>query len=400
MQKGIIITLMGFTLLFCALQKASAQKEDQRLCQATLQFLKPAIMKEAAWAVKQQPVTITAFVAKRSRGDIHEFFSEGDYWWPDSSNPAGPYVRRDGQSNPDNFVAHRHAVIRFSKIIGALAAAYKISGQHKYVRQALKHAKAWLVDTSTWMRPNLLYAQAIHGRYTGRSIGVIDGIQLMEVAQGLRVMEKDKAADQQLIQKCKDWFAGYLHWLTTHPYGLKEKAAKNNHGTCWVMQVACFARFTQNKALLDSCITDYKKRLLPDQMAENGAFPLELERTKPYGYSIFNLDAMATICQILSGVSGSLWNYHTPNGRSIHCAIKYLFPYIKNKDSWPLPPDLMYDNAWPVAQPFLLFASLAYHQPALWDSWRRLDHHPKEAEVIRNLPVRHPLIWMEPACVH
>jgi hypothetical protein len=39
------------------------------------------------------------------------------------------------------------------------------------------------------MNPNLQYAQAIKGVATGRGIGIIDTIQLMEVVQGLEVME-------------------------------------------------------------------------------------------------------------------------------------------------------------------------------------------------------------------
>ena len=34
----------------------------------------------------------------------------------------------------------------------------------------------------------------------------------------------------------------------------------------------------------------------------DGSFPQELARTKPYGYSLFNLDAMAIIAQTLGVV--------------------------------------------------------------------------------------------------
>jgi len=65
-----------------------------------------------------------------------------------------------------------------------LASAYKLTGDSKYVLHALKHCKAWFTDEATLMNPNLLYAQAIKGRFTGRGIGIIDTIQLMEVVQG------------------------------------------------------------------------------------------------------------------------------------------------------------------------------------------------------------------------
>ncbi len=89
-----------------------------------ISIVKEQTLTKARWALKEQPVTMTAFVSPRSAGGRHDFYSEGDYWWPDPNNPNGPYIQRDGQTNPDNFVAHRHAMIRFSQIIGALASAY------------------------------------------------------------------------------------------------------------------------------------------------------------------------------------------------------------------------------------------------------------------------------------
>jgi hypothetical protein len=68
----------------------------------------------------------------RSAGGLHDFFSEADYWWPDPKNPDGPYIQRDGMSNPDNFVEHRRAMVRLSLIVPALAAAYKITRSRKY----------------------------------------------------------------------------------------------------------------------------------------------------------------------------------------------------------------------------------------------------------------------------
>ena len=48
----------------------------------------------------EPPITITAYSSSRSNGGKHDYFSEGDYWWPDPKNPNGPYIRRDGFSNP------------------------------------------------------------------------------------------------------------------------------------------------------------------------------------------------------------------------------------------------------------------------------------------------------------
>ncbi|HTN36466.1 MAG TPA: alginate lyase family protein [Arachidicoccus sp.] len=375
----------------------SIAQTGKKIEKAAILVLKPQILKEAAWAMKQDPVTVTAAHSPRSAGGLHDFFSEGDYWWPDPANPDGPYIQKDGMTNPDNFVAHRHAMIRFSQIVGALAAAYKITGEDKYVRQALLHVKAWFIDSATYMHPNLLYSQAITGRFTGRGIGIIDAIQLMEVAQGMAVMSGSKAMDRQILSGAKTWFSQYLQWVTTHPYGLAEMNATNNHGTCWAMQVACFAKFVGDQKLMDFCRSRFKTVFLPKQMGEDGGFPRELGRTKPYGYSIFNLDAMTTLCQILSvpkDASKDLWNYSVSGHRNMHLGVNFLFPYLKNKSSWPYKQDVMHWNDWPVAQPSLLFAAVAYADMRYFDLWKRLDHAPKDPEVIRNLPIRHPLIWL------
>ena len=170
--------------------------------------------------------------------------------------------------------------------------------------------------------------------------------------------------------------------------------AENNHGTCWVMQVAVFAKFTGNEELMRFCRERFKNVLLPNQMAADGSFPRELRRTKPYGYSIFNLDAMATIAQILSTKEDDLWNYQAAGGKSIKKGIDYLYPFIVDKNKWPHKQDIMYWENWPVAQPFLLFAAQVFNNGEYFNTWKKLDHSPKVEEVIRNLPVRHPLIWL------
>lgn len=356
--------------------------------------LKKNILIEADWALKQEPVTVTAQSCPRSAGGIHDFYSEGDYWWPDPKNPSGPYIQKDGLTNPENFTAHRLAMIRFSRIIGALASAYQITGDKKYVQQAFLHMEAWFINPETMMNPDLKYAQAIKGVATGRGIGIIDTIQLMEVVQGMEAMQTSPVVNKKLLAGIKGWFNQYLDWLTTHPYGKDEMNAKNNHGTCWVMQAACFAKFTGNKKIMNFCRNRYKKVLLPTQMAADGSFPLELKRTKPFGYSLFNLDAMTTICQILSTSSDNLWLYQTTDGRSIKKGIEFMSPFLKDKTSWPYPHDVMHWESWPVAQPALVFGAAAYNNMSWLDTWKKLDHAPSDEEVIRNLPVRHPLIWL------
>lgn len=344
--------------------------------------------------LNDKPITITSYKAARSTGGIHDYYSEGDYWWPDPKNPEGPYIRKDGLTNPDNFVEHRKALINMSIKVSALSAAYKISGNRVYADAVLQHLLAWFVNENTKMNPNLLYAQAIKGVVTGRGIGIIDTIHLVEVVQAVIVLEQMDYFNNNDLEAIKSWFREYLNWLTTSKYGIDERDNGNNHSTCWTMQVAEFSKLVGDSSKIDFCRNFFKNNLLPLQMSENGSFPLELQRTKPYGYSIFNLDVMTMVCWILSDKHNDLFNFRTQDGKSISLGIEFLYPYLFDKSRWPYKPDVMYFDKWPVRQLSLLFCGIAFHQGKYIDLWKRLNPDPKEEEIIRNFPIRQPVLWV------
>jgi hypothetical protein len=358
-----------------------------------ISFEKERVLQLANSYSKEKPVTITNFVCERSAGSIHDFYSEGDYWWPDSLNPKGPYIRKDGLTNPDNFTKHREVMIRLSQISGALGSAYKITKDEKYAKLLIPHLQAWFIDENTKMNPNLLFGQAITGRVTGRGIGIIDTIHLMEVALAVKAIENSISVSPKDIATIKSWFGYYLEWLTSSSFGIAERDNGNNHSVCWAMQVAVFADLVGDEQQTNYCINFYKNTLLPDQMDDKGAFPLELARTKPYGYSIFNLDAMATLCQILSTTEENLFTY-TKDGKSLALGLHFLVPYIKDKNSWPYQKDVMYWNDWPVRQHSLLFGGLALHNKVYIQTWKSLPTDFTKQEIIRNMPVRYPILWI------
>jgi hypothetical protein len=351
------------------------------------------ILRSAERYLREAPVTITAFPAVRSAGGKHDYFSEGDYWWPDTTNPSGPYLQRDGLSNPDNFTQHRHALLRLSIQVPALSAAWLITRKELYAAHAVRHLRAWFVDESTRMNPNLEFAQAIHGRTTGRGIGIIDTLHLVEVARAAAVLEGSRCFANDVRGCVKDWFAAYLSWMTSSSHGVEEREAKNNHATCWVLQVAEFSRYTGNADLVSFCRKRFASVLVPNQIAPNGSFPLELARTKPYAYSLFNLDAMTAVCQIVSTREDNLWEFETSDGRGIKKAVEYMFPFIADKRGWPLAPDVQYFDQWPVRQPSLLFAGLAFSRAEYLKLWLSLNADPGTEEVVRNFPIRQPVLW-------
>jgi len=353
------------------------------------------VLRAANGYLRDAPVTVTASRSPRSAGGVHDFFSEGDYWWPDPANPGGPYIQRDGMTDPDNFVAHREALMGLSLRVPTLAAAWHLTGEKRYATTAAGHLRAWFVDQETRMNPNLQYAQAIHGRTTGRGTGVIDTIHLVEVAQAIPFVERSGTLSSADSAAVKQWFRDYTQWMTTSKNGLEERDTKNNHATCWGMQVAAFAKLTGDREQMGYVRNRYRTVYIPDQEAEDGSFPPELARTKPYGYSLFNLEAMTTICQILSDGRDDLWQWQMPDGRGIGKAIAFLFPFIADKSKWTKPPDVMYYDRWPMRQSALLFGGIALGRPEYVELWKKLPADSDVEEVIRNFFIRQPVLWVK-----
>jgi hypothetical protein len=354
------------------------------------------ILSAALRYLTEQPVTVTAAHSDRTQGGPHDYFSEGDYWWPDPKNPGGPYIRRDGFSNPANFNDNREALIRLSVMTPALAAAWRLTKDRRYSTHFMKHLRAWFLDPATKMNPNLEYAQAIFGVSKGRGTGIIDTLHLVEVVRALRVLEAAGGISAEDAQPIRTWFAAYVDWMATSQNGKDEETAKNNHGTCWVLQAAEFSQFAHRADLTALCRDRFKTAIVPDQIASDGSLPLELARTKPYSYSLFDTDVLGGICESLSTRTDNLWQFKGPNGKGVADAVAFVFPYIKDKSKWPFAKDVEYFDDLPARRPSLLFAGEALERPEYIAVWKQLDPDPKVPEVIRNMPIRQPLLWMDP----
>jgi hypothetical protein len=192
----------------------------------------------------------------------------------------------------------------------------------------------------------------------------------------------------------REWFSSYLDWLTTSDRGHQERDTKNNHATCWALQAAEFARLTGNNSVREDVYRRYREILLPDQMAPDGSFPRELARTKPYSYSIFNFDVMTTLCQSLKGLAPDPLTFTLPDGRGICRGAAFIYPYLKNKSAWKWAKDIEHFDALPVRSPGLLFAGLACREPDYIALWKTLDPDPADKEILRNYPIRQPLLWV------
>ena len=336
-------------------------------------FDRKDVIEKAEKALEVPPMHITDRVASASEGTIHDYYSNGIYWWPDPTKPDGlPYIRRDGEFNPDNFNCHRDIMAKMKDTVVCLAAGYKYTGEEKYAERAVRILREFFLDEATYMAPHLSYAQAIPGICSGRGIGLIDTLQLVEIPFAAKVLEKSPAMTDEIYQGLKRWFGDYVEWMNTHPYGIAERDYKNNHAVCWHVQALSFAGFADRRDIIDECVWRYKNVILPHQMRTDGAFYDELTRTKPYSYSIFVLDAAVSLVQLASMYGYDLWDFALPDGRSIRRGLDFLLPYLEDKSKWFLPPDVEDFDELPSRTSFMLFAALHYQDERYKDLYLRL----------------------------
>jgi hypothetical protein len=286
-------------------------------------------------------------------------------------------------------------MVRLSIQMPALTAAWLLTRDSRYAARACDHLRAWFVTPATRMNPNLQYAQAVQGASTGRSYGIIDSLHLVEVARAASLLLPHAlGAEDAAAVTVRAWFRSYLEWLNTSVPGKAERDAKNNHAMCWALQAAEYARLVGDQAMREQIYRNLRETMLPDQMALDGSFPRELARTKPYSYSIFNFDIMAGLCQSIEGLTPDPLTFALPDGRGLAKAAKFIYPYIKDKSAWKWAHDVEHFDALPVRSPGLLFAGIAFHQQPYIDLWKTLNPDPADKEIIRNFPIRQPLLWV------
>ena len=374
----------------------AAQSEGKTLGFDLRAFEKARVLRLADSVLNAVPSSVTAVRCPRSAGGPHDFYSEGDYWWPDPNKPDGlPYVQRDGQSNPNNFLHHRLAVRDLRDAVAALGAVYRITADDRYATKAVELLRVFFLDPKTRMNPHLKYAQAIPGITPGRGIGIIDTLHLAEVPSAIAAMQTSPAFPAEVLAGLKQWFSDYVSWMTASKNGQDEANAGNNHAVAYWLQVASFAGFTGDEVKLAECRRRFKEVFIVKQMATDGSFPAELRRTKPYGYSIFQLDNMVTLCQVLSTTRDNFWVFTLPDGRGIRKAMEYLYPYLADKSTWPRKPDIQAWEGWPSRQPCLIFAGLALGEQRYLDLWKGLPPDPTNDEVRRNIAITQPLLWLK-----
>lgn len=293
--------------------------------------------RDAKQALIAGPFSVMHKKSPPPSGDKHDYMSQAPYYWPNPAKPNGlPYVRRDGERNPDAYGnSDRLAIGELADNLETLALAYYFKRDEAYAARAALLLRTWFLDPATRMNPNFQFAQAILGVNTGRGTGLIESRAFVRVVDAVGLLAGSKAwseADQGGLQA---WFANFLQWMQASEHGRDEAAARNNHGTYYDVQVASFALFLGKPELAASILQAARQKRIAVQIEPDGRQPLELSRTKSWGYSVGNLSGLMSLATLGERVGVDLWHYATADGRSIGRALDYLAPFTLGQSQWP-----------------------------------------------------------------
>lgn len=267
-------------------------------------------------------------------GNKHDYYSFGPYWWPNPDTKDGlPYIRKDGVYNMDTKTSatDKQRMITFAKDVKSLGLAYYFTGNESYSEKAREQLVAWFVDPDTRMNPNLQYAQAIPGIVDGRGIGIIDSRLLIGVMDSVELIKPELNEDE--YKAIVRWYTDFTHWLVTSDNGFEEDNWHNNHGTWFDAQVVAFSIFTNQMDQAKQRLRITQMRRIGNQFDIEGKQHAELERTKPWHYSNFNLEAYNLLGHYGELVDVDVWNYSVDK-HSLKNGYKYVSSAIINPETW------------------------------------------------------------------
>ncbi|RMD80251.1 MAG: hypothetical protein D6820_06960, partial [Lentisphaerae bacterium] len=296
------------------------------------------LLAQADRILHEKPLSVTDKTQLPPSGDKHDYLSIAPYWWPNPKTPNGlPWIRKDGQVNPRTRGNHTdlRRVQKLFHHLDLLTFAFFYSGQKKYADKLIQLLDTWFVNPRTRMNPHLKYAQAVPGLNSGRPAGIIEFAGLPAVITAVQILDNRHLLPAQTRQGIMQWFSEYYDWLNSSSFGKKEARARNNHANHYDRQLLVLLLILGRTRQAQVIFQRFKSQRIAKQIRPDGAMPAELQRTKALSYSIMNLRCMTEIAAIAKRFGIDLWNYQTPDGRSLKKAYAFLAPYARGGKKWP-----------------------------------------------------------------
>lgn len=274
-------------------------------------------------------------------GKLHDYWSLAPDFWPDPTRYGGlPYVQREGDRNPesDSDRFDRSRLHQTAEDALTLALAWYLSGNEQYAGKGAALIFSWCCDSYTRMTPHMDFARMRPGAKSGTWLaspeGLIEGRDLILLAEAAKILEPSHAWGNAVARKLKRWFEDYIHWMQTSDLGIEASAQPDRHGTWYDAQLAVFALFSEQDGLARSVVNSaILTRMIP-QIGRNGAMPLELEKARSRHATLSNLSAFFTLAAVGEKVGLDLWN-RVEDGVSIKLALDYAAPYLTGAETWP-----------------------------------------------------------------
>lgn len=299
----------------------------------------PALEKlrdEANQALQSEIYTVMAKPFTPPSGDKHDYMSVGPYWWPNPDTPDSlPYIRKDGQVNPERDSYDRMPLWKLERDVTTLAVAYYFLDHDLYAVRAGELIRAWFLNEDTRMNPNLNFAQAIPGRTKGRGAGIIDSRAFFRITEAVGLIGASPSWIESDEHQLQTWFKSYLVWMLESANGKNEAAKKNNHGTWFDVIAADLALYTGQDELARKILAAVPDRRINSQIKSDGSQPLELARTRSYHYSVMNLKGLFCAALLGEKVGLDLLDISSEHGQLIKKALDYLLPHIVDNQIWP-----------------------------------------------------------------
>lgn len=297
--------------------------------------MRAGVIEDAEKAMSAGPFTVVKKEFMPPTGDKHDYMSLSPYWWADPSKPDGkPYVRRDGQFNPERAKYDLQPLEDMSNAVEDLAMGYYFTGDEKYAARSALLLRTWFLDPATRMNPHLRFAQSVPGYTEERPSGIIEGGRFRKAVDAAGLIAGSAAWSEAEHAALQKWFLELTDYIVTSKQGAAELGQPNNHASWATVQVATYLLFAGQDDKARELLQKNFKWLVDSQIKPDGSQPEELARTLSFHYSRFNLLALMEMAMLGERVGLDLWNYKTPDGRGIRLALDYLTPYALKEKQW------------------------------------------------------------------